>query len=348
VETVDNLFLRTLSGTTQSHTGGPPPVWLMRQAGRYLPEYRELRTRARDFLDFCYTPSLATEATLQPIRRYGFDAAILFADILLLPDALGRGVRFEAGEGPRMTPLEDAGEIDKVSDSRVLDHVSPVFETVSRVRKALPAQTALIGFAGSPWTVATYIIEGRGGTDKLAPRTWAHARPADLARVLDRLADVTVLYLEEQVKAGADTLMLFDSWADNLPSDIFDAVVTRPTRRIVDKLRARGVTVPIIGFARGAGSNLLSYQAGSGAGVMGLDTAVDPDWVHGALPAGVAVQGNLDPILLKVGGSALHKRVASLMDAFKDRPYVFNLGHGITPDVPPEHVSFLLKAIRGT
>ncbi len=341
-ETVTKPMLKVLGGEKLS----PPPVWLMRQAGRYLPEYRELRGKAKDFLDFCYTPSLATEVTLQPIRRYGFDGAILFADILLILDALGLGVRFEPGEGPIVEQISSVADLERVTIRAAADRLSPVYETVSRVRSALPAETTLIGFAGSPWTVALYAIEGRGGTDKKTAKLWAHQRPQDLVRVLDRLADASVDYLKAQVDAGADVLMLFDSWAEGLPDDIFREIIIRPTRRLVDGLRAAGVKVPIIGFPRGCAAMLAEYHRETGVTAVGLDTAASPAYVNAALPSGVPVQGHLDPLLLIAGGERMDARVRSIREAYSDRPHIFNLGHGITPDVPPENVARLLSVLR--
>lgn len=339
----NSLFITTLKG----ETGVRPPVWLMRQAGRYLPEYRELRTRAKDFLDFCYTPSLSVEATLQPLRRYPFDAAILFADILLILDAMDRGLRFETGEGPVLNPLEKASDLEKVPAAKVQDRLSPVMETVSRLKQKLEPGFPLIGFAGSPWTVAVYAIEGKGGTDKSAPKLWAYSRPEELKAVLDIITDATVEYLKAQVAAGVDALMLFDSWAENLPDNVFDWIVTEPTKKIVEKLRADGITVPIIGFARGCGAKLTDYAARTGVNAVGLDTGQVPSFVNANLPKGFPVQGHLDPLSLRAGGQQMLDRTDELIEAYaKDgRPHIFNLGHGITPQVPPEHVELLLNHI---
>lgn len=340
----DSLFIKTLKGETSKR----PPVWLMRQAGRYLPEYREIRARAKGFLDFCYTPSLSVEATLQPLRRYPFDAAILFADILLILDAMDRGLRFETGEGPVLEPLEKASDLEKVSANKVQDRLSPVMETVSRLKEKLPKGFPLIGFAGAPWTVAVYAIEGRGGTDKSKPKLWAYTRPEDLKFVLDIITDATVEYLKAQVDAGVDALMLFDSWAENLPSNVFPWIVTDPTRKIVEKLRADGVTVPIIGFARGSGAMLPAYAAGTGVNAVGLDTGQVPEFVNESLPKGFPVQGQLDPLSLQAGGQQMLDRTTEIIDAYRadNRPLVFNLGHGINPHVPPEHVEQLMAHIQ--
>ena len=337
-----SLFIKTLRGEKTVR----PPVWLMRQAGRYLPEYREIRTRAKDFLDFCYTPSLSVEATLQPLRRYPLDAAILFADILLILDAMDRGLRFETGEGPVLEALERADQLDRVPMPKILDRVSPVMETVSRLKNTLDPDFPLIGFAGSPWTVGVYAIEGRGGTDKRHPKLWAYQKPEELDAVLAKITDVTVEYLINQVDAGVDALMLFDSWAENLPTNVFERVVVRPTKDLVKKLRDRGVTVPIIGFPRGAGAMVPHYVAATGVDAVGLDTGQVPEFINSALPASVPVQGHLDPLCMIAGGNAMMDRTRELIAAYKDRPFVFNLGHGITPDANPENVAELTNFIR--
>ena len=337
-----SLFIKTLRGEKMVR----PPVWLMRQAGRYLPEYREIRTRAKDFLDFCYTPSLSVEATLQPLRRYPLDAAILFADILLILDAMDRGLRFETGEGPVLQPLERADELNRIPMPKIMDRVSPVMETVSRLKKSLDPGFPLIGFAGSPWTVGVYAIEGRGGTDKRHPKLWAYQKPEELDAVLAKITDVTVEYLINQVDAGVDALMLFDSWAENLPTNVFERVVIKPTKDLVTKLRNRGVTVPIIGFPRGAGAMVPYYVQATGVDAVGLDTGQVPEFINSALPKYVPVQGHLDPLLMLSGGDAMIDRTKELIAAYKNRPFVFNLGHGITPDAKPESVDELTNYIR--
>ncbi len=324
-----------------------PPIWMMRQAGRHLPEYRELRAKARNFLDFCYSPSLAAEATLQPIDRYGMDGAILFADILLILDAMGLEVRFEEGAGPIVEKMTVAADLSKRSASAITDRLSPVFETVERVAARLPDDVALIGFAGAPWTVALYAIEGRGKTDQSAAKSWAYERPAELRDALFQLADTTALYLEGQVDAGADALMLFDSWAEGLPDDVFRDIIIAPTMRLVDELRRLGVDKPIIGFPRGAGVMLGEYAKAVDIQGVGLDTAASPAFVNAALPAELAVQGHLDPLLLVAGGDALDARVRRLMSAYADRPHIFNLGHGVTPATPIPHVERVVGLVKG-
>lgn len=333
--------LAVLSGERRD----PPPVWLMRQAGRYLDEYRQVRSRAKNFIDFCLSPDLAVEVTLQPIRRFGFDAAILFADILLVPMALGRDVRFVAGEGPQLDPLAPE-EIDAMTVGDVEGILGPVGETVSRLSRELPSQTTLIGFAGSPWTVATYMIEGGGSKDRMKARALAWAHPERFDALMDRLAEATVRYLVMQAKSGAEVLKLFDSWAEGMSVPLFERAVLRPTRAIVDGLRAEGVTVPVIGFARGCGAMLPRYARETGVTAVALDQGVDPAWAHAVLPEGMPVQGQLDPAALLAGGEALDNETRQIISAWQSRPHIFNLGHGITPEVPVAHVERLMAAIR--
>jgi uroporphyrinogen decarboxylase len=334
-------FLSTLKGNVQS----TPPVWLMRQAGRYLSEYREVRAKAANFIDFCFSPDLAAEVTLQPIRRFGFDAAIMFADILLVPIALGRKVWFVAGEGPRLEPFDPVNYRD-LDLNRMEEVLSPIGETLRRVKPELPDETALIGFAGSPWTVATYMIEGGGSKDRWNTRVAAWSTPHEFDGMLDRIADVTAQYLIMQAAAGAETLKLFDSWAEGLPEPLFERVIIRPTKRIIDQVREAGVTVPIIGFPRGAGTLYPRYARETGITAIALDTGVQPEWMREVLPEGMPVQGHLDPAVLMAGGDTLNREVDRLIAAWSGRPYLFNLGHGITPHVPVAHVEQLLARIR--
>ena len=324
----------------------PVPVWMMRQAGRHLPEYREVRARARDFLDFCYSPSLAAEATLQPVRRYGMDGAILFADILLVLDAMGRNVRFIEGEGPRVDPATRAAELAQVPMEKILARLAPVGETVERVRASLDNSTTLIGFAGSPWTVGVYAIEGRGGTDKSDARKFGYQHPAELDGMLEQLVEASAHYLLMQAKAGADALMLFESWAEGLPEDAFERWVIGPTAKLVQRVRALGVTLPIIGFPRGAGGLVVDYAERTGVNAVGLDTAIPLKRISAALPKGMAVQGNLDPMRLVAGGAAMEDRVREIITSLKGRPHIFNLGHGVTPETPIPHVESVLRTIR--
>lgn len=339
---LSSRFLSVLDGNIET----PPPVWMMRQAGRHLPEYMELRSRSKDFLDFCYTPSLATEVTLQPIRRYDMDAAILFADILLILDTLGLDVRFEKGVGPIVQQIDSAFDLSKTPIQTAVQRLSPVYETVSRVRSELATDKALIGFCGSPWTVALYAIEGRGGTDKSLAKSWSYTKFETLSDVLDLLVEASAHYLKAQVDAGADALMLFESWAEGLPSDVFAETVTRPNAALVKRVRSLGVTVPIIGFPRGAGTMLPSFAVETAVSGVGLDTAIDPNFVNSALPPMLPVQGHLDPLLLIAGGEALERRVRELKQAYSNRPHIFNLGHGVRPETPIAHVERVIELVR--
>jgi uroporphyrinogen decarboxylase len=324
-------------------------MWLMRQAGRYLPEYRQTRAQAKDFIDLATTPSLATEVTLQPIRRYGFDAAILFSDILMLPWALGHGLAFKQGEGPVLPALRDAAGVDALTPERVAQAVKPIMETVRGVRAGLAAegfdQTALIGFAGAPFTVACYMVEGGGSRDFAATRGMAHQEPALFARLLDTLTEATVGYLSAQVEAGAEALMLFDSWAGVLSPRQFEICVVRPTTIIVGRLRQLHPDIPIIGFPRLAGAMIETYIR-TGINAVGLDTSMDLSLATRLLPPHIAMQGNLDPLALVAGGDALAAETASVLAAARGRPYVFNLGHGIVPQTPLEHVARLRDLVR--
>jgi len=323
-----------------------PPVWLMRQAGRYLPEYRDVRSSANSFIDFCLTPEKATEVSLQPIRRFNFDAAILFADILLIPMTLGRKVWFETGEGPKLDPLS----VDGIAGLEIGDveaMLGPVGQTVANLSVALPEETALIGFAGSPWTVATYMIEGGGSKDRWNARRMYWEYPEAMARLLDLIADATIRYLVMQAKAGAEVLKLFDSWAEGLPPPMFEDIVIRPTRRITDGVRAAGITCPVIGFPKGAGPNYIGYAERSGVTALALDHGLNTEWALNNLPQTMPLQGQLDPAVLRVGGEVLDAEIDRIISAFKGRPHIFNLGHGITPDVPIAHVEQLVRKIRG-
>ncbi len=325
-----------------------PPVWMMRQAGRYLPEYRAVRARASGFLDLCYTPELATEVTLQPIRRYGFDAAILFADILLVPHALGANLVFVEGEGPRLSTVTGPEDLARLRPAEAVhETTAPVYETVRAVRAALPGNVPLIGFAGAPWTVATYMIAGRGTPDQAPARELIYRDPATFEALMERITAATIAYLSAQVAAGADIVKLFDSWAGSLPGPLFERYCVAPARRIADALRTAHPEVPIIGFPRGAGAGYLAFAAGAGVQAVALDTSVDPAWAAAALQPRLCVQGNLDPLLLVAGGRALEEATRATVRAFAGGPHVFNLGHGITPEADPANVDLMLKAIRG-
>ncbi|WP_431282658.1 uroporphyrinogen decarboxylase [Humitalea sp. 24SJ18S-53] len=338
-------MLRVLSGESV----WPPPAWLMRQAGRYLPEYRELRAQAGDFIALCTNPALAAEVTLQPLRRYGFDAAILFSDILMVPWALGQPLRFAEGEGPLLEPIRDAVAVAKLDPTVVAARAAPIMETVSRLRGALDRDfpsTALIGFAGSPFTVACYMVDGRGGGEFPATRLLAHRDPVLFAQLIAVLEASTVAYLEAQVDAGAEILQLFDSWAGVLPPDGFARWVVEPTARIVAALRASRPHVPIIGFPRMSGASLPAYAVRTGVQGVSMDTSMDPAWAAGAVPASIAVQGNLDPLAVVAGGAALEAGTRRVLQALRGRPAIFNLGHGIVPQTPPDHVARLMEIVR--
>jgi uroporphyrinogen decarboxylase len=335
-------FLRALAGETVT----PPPLWLMRQAGRYLAEYRELRRKAPNFLDLCLTPALAAEATLQPIRRYGFDAAILFSDILVIAHALGQSVAFREGEGPVLEPVRNVAALGRLSRDGVAAAVAPVFETVRRVRAGLPAATALIGFAGAPWTVATYMVEGRSSRDFAAAKGWAFADPEGFGQLIDRIVEATLVYLQGQVDAGAEALQLFDSWAGVLPETAFRRWVIEPTKRLVTTLKQQYPGLPIIGFPRGAGLMYRAYFLETGVTAVGLDTGVPPGVAHKTLQGIGPVQGNLDPLLLIAGGAAMEAAVDEILQALRDGPFVFNLGHGILPETPVENVARLVELVR--
>ncbi|ASY58681.1 uroporphyrinogen decarboxylase [Sinorhizobium sp. CCBAU 05631] len=323
----------------------PPPVWLMRQAGRYLPEYRATRAKAGSFLDLCYSPDLAVEVTLQPIRRYAFDAAILFSDILVIPDALHRNVRFEEGHGPRMDPIDTDG-IASLKADQVLNHLAPVFETVSRLRRELPQETTLLGFCGAPWTVATYMIAGRGTPDQAPARLFAYRDPKAFEQLLAFLADVSADYLVEQIDAGADAVQVFDSWAGVLGEDEFARFAVEPVRRMILSVRARRPSAKIIAFAKGAGLLLKDYRRLTGADAIGLDWTV-PLSFAAELQRDGPVQGNLDPMRVVAGGSAMENGIDRILDALGNGPLIFNLGHGITPEADPENVAALVARVRG-
>jgi uroporphyrinogen decarboxylase len=324
----------------------PPPLWLMRQAGRYLPEYREVRAKAESFLSLCYDPTQAAEVTLQPIRRYGFDAAIVFSDILVVPDALGQNVAFIDGEGPRLDPIRTAADLGGLNPVATRDKFGRVLETVARVRQALPNETSLIGFCGAPWTVATYMVAGRGSTDQADARLWAYRDPEGFQRLIDLLTEASVAYLSGQAEAGADVLQIFDTWAGNLPDDAFQRWVVAPTRKLVAQVKANHPGVPIIGFPRGAGSRAAAYITETGVDGIGCDTTMPLSFMRETLAPRAVVQGNLDPLLLLAGGGALDRRVDEILTTLGDRRFIFNLGHGILPQTPPERVARLVELVR--
>lgn len=322
----------------------PPPLWMMRQAGRYLPEYRATRKTAGSFLDLCYNPDFAVEVTLQPIRRFGFDASILFSDILVVPHALGRDLRFEEGRGPLMTPMS-AADIDRLDGSNFHQHLAPVYETVRRLRAELPQETTLIGFCGAPWTLATYMIAGHGTPDQAPARLFAFRHPEAMERLLAVLVDYSSQYLIRQIEAGADVVQIFDSWAGILDEATFEALCVKPVAEIVRRVHAAHPGVPVIAFPRAAGSRYSSYREKTKVAGLGLDWTV-PLAQARELQAGGAVQGNLDPLRLVAGGRALTEGVGAILDALGAGPLIFNLGHGITPDAPIEHVEAMIRQVR--
>jgi len=335
-------LLRVLAGEAV----WPPPVWLMRQAGRYLPEYRALREESDGFIARCTNPDLATEITLQPIRRYGMDAAILFSDILMLPWAMGHGLDFVEGEGPVLPKLRDAAALNRLSLDRVPEMTAPIIETVRRVRATLPESCALIGFAGSPFTVACYMVEGGGSRDFAATRLLSYAEPVLFDRLIDLLVEATIGYLSAQVAAGAETVMLFDTWAGLLPPAEFARHVVEPTKRIVAAIKRLHPGLPVIGFPRLAGTQLGAYAGQTGVDAVGLDTAADPVVAASLVPAHIALQGNLDPLAVVAGGEALEQQATAIATAFRGRPHIFNLGHGILPQTPTENVAALIERLR--
>jgi uroporphyrinogen decarboxylase len=323
----------------------PPPIWLMRQAGRYLPEYRQLREHKGSFLDLVYDSDSAAEVTLQPLDRFGFDAAILFSDILIVPFAIGQNLSFVAGEGPRLTPPLTSAGLDSLTPT--LTRLEPVYETVRKVKARLPRDVALIGFAGAPWTVATYMVAGQGSRDQADSRRLAYSDPERFAAIVGRIEDVTFSYLSGQIEAGAEIIQLFDSWAGSLAPEQFERWVIAPTARLVKRLKSDYPDLPIIGFPKGAGGKLRSYAEQTGIDCVGLDETVDPVWANREIPAGFPVQGNLDPLALIAGGEQMRDAVRRIIDALGDRPHIFNLGHGILPDTPIEHVEQLVALVKG-
>jgi uroporphyrinogen decarboxylase len=337
-------FLAPFAG----HAAVPPPLWLMRQAGRYLPEYCEVRAKAGGFLDLCYTPELAAEVTLQPIRRYGFDAAILFSDILVVPHALGQRVEFLEGEGPRLDPIRSTEGLTRLDRQRTTAKFSCVFEAVDRIRGSLPKETALIGFCGAPWTVATYMVAGQGTSDQADARLWAYRDPDGFGRLIELLTAVSIEYLSGQIEAGADAVQIFDSWSGSLPDTEFHRWVVLPTARIVHALKARHNHIPVIGFPRGAGASTARYAEATGVDGIGCDTSLSLEFMREALARdGLVLQGNLDPLLLVAGGRQFESRVRQILTAMSGTPFIFNLGHGIVPQTPPAHVARLVELVRG-
>ena len=340
-EPSDKKLLAVLRGQRRD----PPPLWLMRQAGRYLPEYRELRASKGGFLDMAYDPETAAEITLQPLRRFAFDGAILFSDILVIPHAMGMDLSFVAGEGPRLAPPLSGARIRDLKPQ--MDRLEPIYETVRRVKAALPPHVTFLGFAGSPWTVATYMIAGQGSREQAEARQLAYSDPGKMGAILDIVASMTVDYLSRQIDAGVDAVQLFDSWAGSLSPAQFEHMVIARTAWIVAQVRSRHPGTPIIGFPKGAGGKLRAYAAETGVDAVGLDETVDPVWAAKELPPGLPVQGNLDPLALIAGGEVLRDATRRILDAFADRPHIFNLGHGIQQTTPIAHVEQLTMLVKG-
>ena len=335
-------FLDVLSGRKQT----VPPIWMMRQAGRYLPEYRELRAKAGSFLDLCFTPEYAAEVTLQPIRRFDFDAAIIFSDILVIPHALGRSVRFEAGEGPRLDPLDTPEKVATLATRADFAKLEPVFEALRRVKRELGAQTALIGFCGAPWTVATYMVAGQGTPDQAPARMLAYRHPESFKKIIDALVENSIPYLVGQLEAGADAVQIFDTWAGVLPPREFARWSIEPARRIVEGVRKKVPGAKIIGFPRGAGALLPDYVETTGVDGVSIDWAAEPSLIRERVQSRVAIQGNLDPLALMAGGPALDRAIDDVLENYASGRLIFNLGHGILPETPIAHVEQMVKRVR--
>jgi uroporphyrinogen decarboxylase len=340
----EKTILRALKGEVLP----VPPIWMMRQAGRYLPEYRATRAKAGDFLSLCYNPELAAEVTLQPIRRYGFDAAILFADILLLPQALGADLWFVTGEGPRLSTITDQAGFDALKPAGDVHEVlSPIYETVKILARELPKDTTLIGFAGAPWTVATYMIAGRGTPDQAPAHALKDENRAVFEALIERITEGTIEYLSEQIKAGAEVVKLFDSWAGSLSGEDFDRYALAPTRRIISELKARHPGIPVIAFPREAGAKYVGFAKATGADCVAIDNSADADWAAAHVQVDGCVQGNLASSHMVTGGDALVRETREIVKAFSKGPHIFNLGHGITPDADPENVQLMIDTVRG-
>jgi uroporphyrinogen decarboxylase len=337
---------KTVLEVLVGHRQVVPPVWLMRQAGRYLPEYRELRAKAGSFLKLCFTPELAAEVTLQPIRRFRFDAAILFSDILVIPQALGQPVTFEAGEGPRLDPISDAAGLSRLSAHADQRTLAPIYETIARVKAELAPEVTFLGFCGAPWTVATYMVAGRGTPDQAPARLFAYRDPEGFQRLIDLLVETSATYLIAQLKAGVDAVQIFDTWAGVLSPEEFRRWSIVPTAHIVQTVRAAVPGARIIGFPRGAGTSLVVYAEQTGVDAVGLDWMIDPGFARDQVQSRLPVQGNLDPLALLAGGAALDAAVDRVVETFAGKPFIFNLGHGILPETPIAHVERMLARVR--
>ena len=341
--TSSKTILRALAGETLP----TPPIWMMRQAGRYLPEYKATRAQAGDFLSLCYNPDLATEVTLQPIRRYGFDAAILFADILLIPQALGADLWFVTGEGPRLSTITSQADLDKLGPvSDIHETLNPIYQTVRNLSGALPSETTLIGFAGAPWTVATYMIAGRGTPDQAPAHKLMNEQPEVFDALMDKITEATIDYLLMQIEAGAEVVKIFDSWAGSLPGAAFQKYSLEPARRITAALKAKYPDTPIIGFPREAGDGYIGFAKATGVDCVALDNSVTPEWAVKNVQVDGCVQGNLKSSHMVTGGQALDDETRSIVKAFSGGPHIFNLGHGITPDADPDNVQRMIDAVR--
>ncbi len=327
--------------------GAQVPIWLMRQAGRYLPEYRAVRAQANSFLELCFTPELAVEVTLQPIRRFPLDAAIIFSDILVIPHALGQTVKFEDGQGPRLDPIRSGGDVRKLSLDRLTTTLAPVATAIAAVRRELPEGVALFGFAGAPWTVASYMVEGAGGSDFAIAKAWAYREPESFGLLIELLVDATTAYLLQQIEAGAEILQIFDSWAGALSPAALERWALQPTAEIVRRVKAKRPDVPIVVFPRGIGASYARYAAECGCDGLSLDTTVAPEWAAAALQPSMTVQGNLDPLALVAGGGAMREEAMRILERLGAGPFIFNLGHGILPQTPPEHVAALCELVHG-
>jgi uroporphyrinogen decarboxylase len=341
---VNKPLLEVLDGERRH----PPPVWLMRQAGRYLPEYQAVRQRAGDFLKLCFTPELAAEVTLQPVRRFGFDAAILFSDILVIPHALGQAVRFAVGEGPQLDPIVDREGLARLRRELDQSVLAPVYETIRQVKIDLAPNVALLGFCGAPWTVASYMIAGRGTPDQEPARLFAYRDPEAFAVLIDRLVDVSASYLIRQLQAGVDAVQIFDTWAGVLPGREFHRWCIEPTQRIIANVRGQIPNAKVIGFPRGVGAGLLPYVENVAVDAVGLDWSTDLAFARDQIQSRMPVQGNLDPLVLVAGGAALDRAIDGILETFSDRPFIFNLGHGIVPQTPIAHVEQMLARVRRT
>ena len=341
--TSSKTILRALAGETLPN----PPIWMMRQAGRYLPEYKATRAQAGDFLSLCYNPDLATEVTLQPIRRYGFDAAILFADILLIPQALGADLWFVTGEGPRLSTITSQVDIDKLGPvSDIHETLNPIYQTVRNLSGELPSETTLIGFAGAPWTVATYMIAGRGTPDQAPAHKLMNEQPEVFDALMDKITEATIDYLLMQIEAGAEVVKIFDSWAGSLPGAAFQKYSLEPARRITAALKAKYPDTPIIGFPREAGDGYIGFAKATGVDCVALDNSVTPEWAVKNVQVDGCVQGNLKSSHMVTGGQALVDETRAIVKAFSGGPHIFNLGHGITPDADPDNVQRMIDAVR--